>query len=110
MFTRSTPNIPMGSGTDHASQNENGRVTVFIPCYNEEVALGRVINDFKRELPGADIVVFDNDSSDRSISIAREHGARVVSEPRRGKGFVVRRMFEAAPDADFFVMVDGDAT
>jgi len=100
----------MGSGADHASQNGNGRVAVLIPCYNEEVALGQVINDFKRELPGADIVVFDNDSSDRSIAIAREHGALVVSEPRRGKGFVVRRMFDEAPDADFFVMVDGDAT
>src|SRR2546430_483817 len=100
----------MGSGADHASQNGNGRVAVLIPCYNEEVALGRVIDDFKRELPGAAIVVFDNDSSDRSAWIAREHGALVVREPRRGKGFVVRRMFEEAPDVDFFVMVDGDAT
>jgi glycosyltransferase involved in cell wall biosynthesis len=85
------------------------RIAIMIPCYNEEVTIGQVIDDFHRELPGAAIVVFDNNSSDRSATIARERGATVVREPRQGKGFVVDRMLSTI-DADCYVMVDGDAT
>lgn len=85
------------------------KIAVLIPCYNEEQTIGKVITDFGRELPDARVFVFDNNSSDRSADIARQHGADVVLEPRQGKGFVVERMF-ASVDADFFIMVDGDDT
>jgi len=84
-------------------------VAVLIPCYNEEQTIGKVINDFKRELPNAKIYVYDNNSNDRTSEVAREHGAIVRFEPRQGKGNVVRSMFRNI-DADVYVMVDGDDT
>ena len=84
-------------------------VAVLIPCYNEEQTIGKVIIDFKRELPNAKIYVYDNNSSDRTSEVAREHGAIVRFEPRQGKGNVVRSMFRNI-DADVYVMVDGDDT
>ena len=84
-------------------------VAVLIPCYNEEQTIGKVINDFKRELPNAKIYVYDNNSKDRTSEVAREHGAIVRFEPRQGKGNVVRSMFRNI-DADVYVMVDGDDT
>ena len=84
-------------------------IAVLIPCLNEEQGIGGVVEDFRRALPGATIYVYDNGSTDRTIDVAREAGAIVRQEPRRGKGNVVRRMF-ADVDADVYLMVDGDGT
>src|SRR5260370_38009734 len=85
------------------------RIAVLVPCYNEEAAVATVIADFRKALPSAKICVYDNNSKDRTIAVAREAGAEVRSERRQGKGHVVRRMF-ADVDADIYVLVDGDAT
>ncbi|MBV9219348.1 MAG: glycosyltransferase [Methylobacteriaceae bacterium] len=84
-------------------------VAVVIPCFNEAAAIGGVIGDFRAALPDARICVFDNKSSDATAEVARAAGAEVYSEPRKGKGHVVRRMF-ADIDADVYVMADGDGT
>jgi glycosyltransferase involved in cell wall biosynthesis len=84
-------------------------IAVIIPCHNEEVAIGRVIDAFRAALPGATIFAYDNCSSDATSRVAREHGAVVRFEPQKGKGNVVRRMF-ADVEADIYVMVDGDDT
>lgn len=84
-------------------------VAVLIPCYNEAVTIGKVIDDFKRVLPDADIYVYDNNSKDDTAAIAEDHGAIVRTEPRQGKGNVVRQMFREI-DADYYIMVDGDDT
>src|SRR6266852_3094197 len=85
------------------------RVAVLVPCFNEEAAVATVVTDFRKALPTAEIFVYDNNSSDRTMAVAREAGAEVRSERRQGKGHVVRRMF-ADIDADIYVLVDGDAT
>src|SRR6201990_3069540 len=85
------------------------RVAVLVPCYNEEAAVATVVDDFRKALPSAHIFVYDNNSSDRTVEVARNAGAEVRSERRQGKGHVVRRMF-ADIDADIYVLVDGDAT
>jgi glycosyltransferase involved in cell wall biosynthesis len=85
------------------------RVAVLVPCFNEEAAVATVVADFRKALPSAEIYVYDNNSSDRTVAVAREAGAEVRSERRQGKGHVVRRMF-ADIDADIYVLVDGDAT
>lgn len=82
---------------------------VFIPCYNEEITLGKVIDDFRRELPEAEIVVFDNNSTDRSLEIAREKGVKIYEEKRQGKGNVVKAAFDQL-EADIYIMVDADDT
>lgn len=84
-------------------------VAVLIPCYNEEAAIGQVVRDFRLALPSAKIFVYDNNSTDRTREVAAAAGATVRSEPRQGKGNVVRRMFGDI-DADLYVMVDGDGT
>lgn len=85
------------------------KVAVLIPCYNEAVTIGKVVDDFKRVLPDADIYVYDNNSKDDTAAIAEDHGAIVRTEPRQGKGNVVRQMFREI-DADCYIMVDGDDT
>lgn len=85
------------------------KIAVLIPCYNEELTIGKVIKDFKKVLPEADIYVYDNNSKDKTSEIARETGVTVVREPRQGKGNVVRSMFKDI-DADCYIMVDGDDT
>src|SRR5438445_13569593 len=85
------------------------RVAVLVPCFNEEAAIATVVGDFRKALPAAEIYVYDNNSRDRTIEVARAAGAEVRSEHRQGKGHVVRRMF-ADIDADIYVLVDGDAT
>ncbi len=85
------------------------QVAVMIPCLNEEAAIERVVTDFRRHLPEALIFVYDNGSTDRTVEIARNAGAIVRSEPLKGKGNVVRRMF-ADVEADIYVLVDGDDT
>ena len=84
-------------------------VAVLIPCYNEEVTIAKVVDDFKAALPGAPIYVYDNNSKDATARIATEHGAIVVAEPRQGKGNVVRQMFRDI-EAECYLMVDGDDT
>lgn len=85
------------------------KVAVLIPCYNEAVTIGKVVDDFKRVLPDADIYVYDNNSKDDTAAIAEDHGAIVRTEPRQGKGNVVRQMFREI-DADYYIIVDGDDT
>ncbi len=85
------------------------RIAVILPCYNEEAAIGQVVRDFKSVLPEAAVYVYDNNSSDRTMEIAREAGAIVRQEHRQGKGHVVRRMF-ADIEADIYVLADGDGT
>ena len=85
------------------------KVAVILPCYNEEAAIGQTVAAFRAALPGAAIYVYDNNSRDRTVEVAREAGAIVRGERMQGKGNVVRRMF-ADVDADIYVMADGDAT
>lgn len=92
-----------------ARAREGEGVAVLIPCYNEAVTIAKVIDDFKAALPAAVIYVYDNNSSDDTARIAREHGAVVRREPRQGKGNVVRQMFRDV-EARYYVMVDGDDT
>src|SRR5256714_1180577 len=90
-------------------QHRRAQTAVLIPCYNEEITIGGVVRDFRHELPGALICVFDNNSTDATAESARAAGAQVIHEPRRGKGFVVQSIFRHV-DADIYVLVDGDAT
>jgi glycosyltransferase involved in cell wall biosynthesis len=85
------------------------RIAVLVPCYNEELAIAQVVNDFRAQLPAATIFAFDNNSSDGTVAAARAAGAEVFREPHQGKGHVVRRMFTDV-EADIYVLVDGDAT
>lgn len=84
-------------------------VAILAPCYNESVAIGKVVADFRAVLPGARIYVYDNNSSDDTYQVAAAAGAITRVERRQGKGNVVRRMF-ADIEADIYVLVDGDAT
>lgn len=84
-------------------------IAVLLPCFNEGLVIRTVIERFRAALPQAKIYVYDNNSSDDSIEVARSAGAIVRREPRQGKGFVVRRMF-ADIEADIYVMCDADET
>jgi glycosyltransferase involved in cell wall biosynthesis len=84
-------------------------IAVIIPCYNEELSIGRVVAAFQAALPSAVIYVFDNNSTDRTLAVAKAAGAMVRSEYLQGKGHVVRRAF-ADIEADVYVPVDGDDT
>ncbi len=85
------------------------RIAILVPCYNEEVAVAKVVRDFQAALPEAKVYVFDNNSTDGTAAAARAAGAEVVHESHQGKGYVVRRMFSDV-EADIYVLVDGDAT
>lgn len=85
------------------------RVAVLIPCFNEEIAIGRVVEEMRRSLPDATVYVYDNNSRDQTVSVASAAGALVRHERKQGKGNVVRRMFSDI-EADAYVLVDGDAT
>lgn len=87
----------------------NEKIAVLIPCYNEEVTIKKVIEDFKKELPEADIYVYNNNSKDKTYEIASKCDAIVRNEYNQGKGNVVRRMFREI-EADIYVMVDADDT
>ncbi len=84
-------------------------IALLIPCYNEEITIAKVINDFRAEMPDLKIYVYDNNSKDKTYEIAKSEGAIVEREIRQGKANVVRSMFERI-DADVYVMVDGDDT
>jgi glycosyltransferase involved in cell wall biosynthesis len=84
-------------------------IAVLLPCHNEEQAIAQVVADFRAALPSAEVHVYDNASTDGTIARAREAGASIGLERRRGKGNVVCRMF-ADIDADVYVLADGDGT
>lgn len=88
---------------------ENKSVAILIPCYNEELTIGTVIDDFHSVLPDAEIYVYDNNSTDKSAEIAMEHGAFLSNCPIQGKGAVVQQMFKQV-SADYYIMVDADNT
>ncbi|MDE5884350.1 MAG: glycosyltransferase family 2 protein [Oscillospiraceae bacterium] len=94
------------SGED---RNRLDKIAVLIPCYNEAATIGKVVQDFRRELPEAVIYVYDNNSKDDTAAIARNAGAVVRQEYQQGKGNVIRRMFREI-DAECYLMVDGDDT
>ena len=85
------------------------KIAVLIPCYNESQTIAKVVNDYKKVLPEADIYVYDNNSIDHTDDIARQAGAIVRYEHRQGKGNVIRSMFRDI-EADCYLMIDGDDT
>ena len=85
------------------------KIAVIIPCYNEEATIAKVVKDFQEALPEAKIYVYDNNSTDKSVELAKKAGATVRFEVRQGKGNVIRTMFREI-DADCYLMVDGDDT
>ena len=85
------------------------KIAVLLPCYNEALCIAGVVAAFRQSLPEAEIYVYDNNSSDNTMDVARESGAIVYSETYQGKGNVVRRMFSDI-EADIYVMADGDGT
>jgi glycosyltransferase involved in cell wall biosynthesis len=90
--------------------NPGPRIAVAIPCYNEAAAIGTVIAQFRASLPGAELVVFDNNSTDGTADIARSMGVRVEPVPEQGKGHAVRAVFALLSDRDAVILVDGDGT
>lgn len=85
------------------------KTAVLIPCYNEELTINKVVSDFHKALPEAEIYVYDNNSTDNTYFEAEKAGAIVRREPRQGKGNVIRQMLRDI-DADCYLMVDGDDT
>lgn len=85
------------------------KIAVLIPCYNEEKTIAKVVADAKAALPEAVIYVYDNNSTDRTVQLAKEAGAVVRHEYVQGKGNVIRRMFREI-EARCYIMVDGDDT
>ena len=84
-------------------------IAVLIPCFNEEITVGKVVRDFKRALPQATVYVYDNNSTDKTVEKAKEAGAIVRHEYQQGKGNVVRRMFQEV-EAQCYILVDADDT
>lgn len=85
------------------------KIAVLIPCYNEAKTVEKVVTDYRKALPEADIYVYDNNSTDGTDEIAKKAGAIVRYESRQGKGNVIRTMFREI-DADAYLMIDGDDT
>ena len=85
------------------------KIAVLIPCFNEAATIADVVADYRKALPDASIYVFDNNSTDETVRIARGGGANVRHERRQGKGNVIRTMFRDI-DADCYLIVDGDNT
>lgn len=94
----------------NADEPPTPRVAVAIPCYNEAAAVATVVGEWRATLPGAEVVVFDNNSNDGTGDLARGLGIRVVEVPQQGKGHAVRAIFETLRDRDAVVLVDGDGT
>lgn len=84
-------------------------IAVLIPCFNEEITVGKVVRDFKKTLPQATVYVYDNNSTDKTVEKAKEAGAIVRHEYQQGKGNVVRRMFQEV-EAQCYILVDADDT
>lgn len=91
------------------SERATQHVAIIIPCLNEELTIGAVIDGFRGVAPSAEIVVIDNASDDSTPALAAMHGATVLREGRRGKGNAVRKAFHEVK-ADIYVLVDGDST
>jgi glycosyltransferase involved in cell wall biosynthesis len=89
---------------------EHPSIAVAIPCYNEAAAVPTVVAQWRAALPGAEIIIFDNNSTDDTGEIARGLGVRVVPVPERGKGHAVRAAFTLLADRRAVVLVDGDGT
>ena len=90
-------------------RNKDKKIAVLIPCYNEAKTIEKVVKDYKKVLPEADIYVYDNNSSDGTDKIAKKAGAIIKYEYKQGKGNVIRSMFKDI-DADCYLMIDGDDT
>jgi len=86
------------------------KIVIQIPCLNEESTIGQVIKNLKKDLSNAEIIVYDNSSTDNTIKEAKKYGAKVVLEKKKGKGNVVKSMFSDNLDANIYVMLDGDDT
>ena len=98
------------------NNQKNKKITVLVPCYNEEDGIGDVITGFDKESLKSmgfdlDILVIDNNSTDRTGEIARSLGATVIVEKQKGKGNAMRTGFKNVPkDTDYVAMLDGDNT
>ena len=90
-------------------ENKKTKIVILIPCFNEETTIEKVICDFQKAIPEAEIIVFDNNSTDQTSFFAKKAGAKIIEESRQGKGYVVASMFQKV-DADYYVLVDGDDT
>ena len=114
-ISRGARALERGTASAHGSKSRieplasDHDIVILVPCFNEELTVGKTVAAFREALPSAAVYVYDNNSTDRTVHVARAAGAIVRNEPRQGKGNVVRRMF-ADIDADIFVLVDGDAT
>ena len=95
--------------SQHTSTTKLNNVAVIIPCFNEALTVGDVIIAFKEALPEANIIVCNNNSTDDSKKIALSVGAKVIDEPKKGKGYAVERLFREV-EADYYVIVDADST
>lgn len=100
----------MTQSTGPSPKTDAPRTAVAIPCYNEAAAVAAVVGQWRAALPGAELVVFDNNSTDGTGELARGLGVRVVEVPEQGKGHAVRSAFELLRDRDAVVLVDGDGT
>ena len=105
-------NLPATAANETTTTDQDAapRIAVAIPCFNEQAAIGMVIDQFRQALPGAEIVVFDNNSTDGTAAAAQAAGVRVELVPEQGKGHVVRAAFELLKDRDVVILVDGDGT
>lgn len=102
-------NAEIGLSGKSETGSRTKRIAVLIPCFNEELTVAEVVDNFKALLPEADIYVYDNNSKDQTVERAKDAGAIVRYERRQGKGFVVQRMFREI-EADVYIMIDGDST
>ncbi|HEY7809543.1 MAG TPA: glycosyltransferase family 2 protein [Allosphingosinicella sp.] len=102
------PALDAGAGEKPLNRSQL-RIAILLPCYNEEAAIAQTVAGFRAALPDAAIYVYDNNSDDRTVEVAKAAGAIVRTERMQGKGHVVRRMF-ADVEADIYIMADGDAT
>lgn len=91
------------------TQFPDQRIAIVVPCYNEALTVDAIVRDFRACLPQAVVYIFDNNSTDDTVAVARAAGAVVRTVPLQGKGNVIRRMF-ADVEADIYIMVDGDNT
>ncbi len=91
------------------NREQDTRVVVLIPCYNEAMTIGKVVADVRQALPSAHIIVCDNNSTDDTAQVAQAAGAQVVTELRQGKGNVLRSLFRNI-HADCYIIIDGDDT
>src|SRR5271167_216767 len=96
--------------TSAEAEPVHSRIAVAIPCFNEAAAIAIVIAQFRAALPEAELVVFDNNSTDGTAQIARGLGIRVIDVPEQGKGHTVRAAFAALNEFEILILTDGDGT